>query len=248
MSNTLQKPRFGLNSNQLRFLALALMLLDHMWATVTSGQLWMTCVGRLAFPIFAFQIAQGYLHTHDWKAYAKRLFWFGVISEIPFNLMISFYPVFPFHQNVMFTLLLGLCAIHWLDVAWQIEKPTARWKPLLKALGCILLGGIGLTDYGMMGVVTVILFWVCTRLPYGWAFQLAGMILLNVVAAEGQTLPLTLGSFTWDMPLQAFAVLALPLIWLYNGQKGRSSKALQYAAYAFYPVHMLVLALLVMIR
>ena len=248
MTEKLSPRRWGLTSNQLRFLALGLMLLDHLWATLVPGQLWMTCLGRLAFPIFAFQIAEGYAHTHDWKAYAKRLFWFGVISEVPFNLMIFSSPIFPFHQNVMFTLLLGLCAIHYLDVAWQIEKPLARWKPLLKSMGCILLGGIGMTDYGMLGVTTVVLFWVCRRLPYSWVFQLAGMLALHVFAAEGQTVPLTLGSFFWEAPLQAFAVLALPLIWLYNGQKGRSSKALQYAAYAFYPVHMLVLATILMLR
>ena len=50
---------------------------------------------------------------------------------------------------------------------------------------------------------------------------------------------------TFDFPTQGFAVLSLIFIWLYNGKKGRSSKALQYGFYAFYPVHMLILAIIV---
>ena len=60
-------------ANQLKAIALFCMLLDHMWATIVPGREWMTCVGRIAFPIFAFELAQGYTHTHDLRAYAKRL-------------------------------------------------------------------------------------------------------------------------------------------------------------------------------
>ena len=69
----MNKSKFGLNAAHLRILALSLMLLDHLWATTVSGNDWMTYLGRMAFPIFAFQAAQGYLHTHDFKAYCKRL-------------------------------------------------------------------------------------------------------------------------------------------------------------------------------
>ena len=61
-----------INSNTLKTLAMVLMLLDHLWATVIPGNQWMTCVGRLAFPIFAFMISEGYVHTSDFKKYAKK--------------------------------------------------------------------------------------------------------------------------------------------------------------------------------
>ena len=64
--------RFGINALQLKILAMVFMLMDHMWATVIPGNEWMTCVGRLAFPIFAFQIAEGRAHTSDPKAYRRR--------------------------------------------------------------------------------------------------------------------------------------------------------------------------------
>ena len=65
----MNKTKFGLTAAHLRILALVLMLLDHLWATVVPGNNWMTYVGRMAFPIFAFQAAEGYHHTHDFRGY-----------------------------------------------------------------------------------------------------------------------------------------------------------------------------------
>ena len=82
-------------ANQLKAIALFCMLLDHMWATIVPGREWMTCVGRIAFPIFAFELAQGYTHTHDLRAYAKRLLLLAVVSEVPFDMVAGgtyFYP------------------------------------------------------------------------------------------------------------------------------------------------------------
>ena len=75
------------NAFTLKVMAMALMLCDHMWATVIPGAAWMTSIGRLAFPIFAFQIAEGFARTHHFKGYLGRIFLFALISEIPFNLM-----------------------------------------------------------------------------------------------------------------------------------------------------------------
>ena len=89
------KKTFGINAMQLKILAMVFMLFDHMWATVIHGNDWMTCVGRLAFPIYAFLLVEGYFHTRNLKKYVLRLLLFAVISEIPFNLMIGsriFYP------------------------------------------------------------------------------------------------------------------------------------------------------------
>ena len=73
--------KLPLNATALRILAMVLMLMDHMWATVIPGNDWMTYLGRLAFPIFAFQAAEGYLHTHDFKRYCRRL----LVSKVYLN-------------------------------------------------------------------------------------------------------------------------------------------------------------------
>ena len=154
----MNKIKFGLTATHLRILALSLMLLDHLWGTIVPGNNWMTYVGRIAFPIFAFQAADGYFHTHDFKGYCKRLAIFALISEIPFNLMIMGSPIFPFHQNVMLTLLLGLLACK----AWDHRK---WWK-----LALILLAGIiTFPDYGVLGVASVLMFHVFRGSSSCWA-------------------------------------------------------------------------------
>ena len=91
-----------------QILAMALMLCDHLWASVASDQAWLTHIGRIAFPIFAFQIAEGFARTHDRKRYLLRMLAFAAVSEIPFNLFYAGTAVYPFHQNVMFTFVLAI--------------------------------------------------------------------------------------------------------------------------------------------
>lgn len=105
------KKQFDLSAAALHILAMAFMLLDHLWATLFLSQEWMTCVGRLAFPIFAFMAVEGYFHTHSFKKYAQRMLIFAVLSEIPFDLMYGGTWFYPVHQNVIWTLLIGLLGI-----------------------------------------------------------------------------------------------------------------------------------------
>lgn len=233
------KKQFGLSASALRVMALAFMLMDHLWATVVPGNEWMHWLGRLAFPIFAFQAAEGYHHTHDFKGYCKRLLVFGLISEIPFNLMLTFSPIFPFHQNVMFTLLLGLYACRETDGILADRSP----KNVLARMGKLALIGLGsvllFPDYGFLGVLTVLAFHLTRNLPAAQVMQLILMIAIHVFGFEGQVIPLFGGAF--EIPVQGIAVLALIPIWLYNGEKGNGGKWLQYGSYLFYPGHMLLL-------
>ena len=222
----MNKTKFGLTAAHLRILALTFMLFDHLWATVVPGNDWMHYLGRLAFPIFAFQAAEGYHHTHDFKGYCKRLGLFAILSEIPFNLMIIGSPIFPFHQNVMLTLLLGLLICK----AWDDRK---WWKLAL----CLLAGVLTFPDYGSTGVLTVLMFHVFRGQKL---VQLLLLFCINWFGFEGQQL--LVGSF--EIPVQAFAVFAFLPIALYNGEKGKGGKALQYGSYLFYPVHMLILGLM----
>ena len=234
----MKKTRFGLDSTALRLFAILFMVLDHLWATVVPGNLWLTCLGRLAFPIFAFQLCEGYRHTGDFQRYCLRLLVFALLSEIPFNLFYAGSLIFPFHQNVMFTLLLGLLAIRQADM---LRREEGIKKKSLRCLALLLIfaGGVALfPDYGLMGVMTVLCFFVFRdhRL-----FQLAAMAVLNIFAFKGQTIPVSLGALAFDFPIQGFALLALPLIWLYNGEKGPGGKGLRLFWYIFYPLHMLAL-------
>ena len=218
--------KFWLTAAHLRILALFLMLLDHVSAALFPGSLWMRCLGRLAFPIFAFQAAEGYHHTRDFRGYCKRLALFAVISEIPFNLLLSGSPFFPQHQNVMLTLLLGLLCCRAYD--------SRNWLTMVLWL---LVGAFIRCDYGAAGVWTVLTFHAFRGEKPG---QLLMLLLINCFCFEGPEIALGPLAF----PVQTFAVLAWLPMALYNGEKGRGGRALQYGSYLFYPVHMLILGLL----
>ena len=221
------------------------MFCDHLWATLAGDAWWLTGIGRLAFPMFAFFLVEGFFHTHDRKKYCMRLLLLAILSELPINLMYSGLLFYPFHQNVIWTLLLGLLGIHLMET---VRKKQKTWLYLLTALLVVLigtvLGTLSMVDYYGSGVVTVLIFYLCRQIPYGWIGEVAGLAFLNCKLLGGMTIPLTLGSWTLEFPEQGLALLALIPIWLYNGRQGAHNKAIQYACYAFYPAHMLILALL----
>ena len=141
-TNNLSTPasgRFSLSAAALHILAMVLMLMDHLWATLLPAQDWLTCAGRLAFPIFAFMAVEGYFHTHSFRKYALRLALFAVLSEVPFDLMYGGTWFYPVHQNVIWTLLLGLLGIHLMET---VRKKQKTWLYLLTALLVVLIGTV----------------------------------------------------------------------------------------------------------
>ena len=114
--------RFDLSAAALHIIAMALMLMDHLWATLLPAQDWLTCAGRLAFPIFAFMTVEGYFHTRNLKRYALRLLLFALLSEVPFDLMYGGTWFYPVHQNVIWTLLLGLLGVHLMETVRKKQK------------------------------------------------------------------------------------------------------------------------------
>ncbi len=233
-------PFGGISSVGLHWIGMMLMLCDHLWATVIPGNDWMGYLGRLTFPIFAFLISEGYRHTSNLKAYKKRLLIFGLISEIPFNLIMMSSAIYPFQQNVMFTFLIALWAIE------GYEKGRANlssWKGWLRMVGqpllCYIIGTISFVDYGGRGVLMVLGFYIFRNSKIG---QLAMMLFLNYFMIKGQMISIDILGMEFMIKLQSLSILALPIIWLYNGEKGKGPNI----GYWFYPVHMLILGMLMM--
>ena len=233
-----------INNNTLKIIAMILMLLDHLWGTIIPGNQWMTLIGRMAFPIFAFLIVEGFFHTSDIKKYMKRLFIFGLISEIPFNLIYTGSIIFPFHQNVMFTLLLGLLIINEIDKLKNTKEIKKKIIPILKIFLFLLISIIGFVDYGVTGVLTIVVFYLFRGFKLAWIGQLISLILLYIVFFEGQSVILNIFNYEYFLPLQSIGILSLIFIWLYNGEKGKNNKLIKYLFYSFYPVHMLVIYLI----
>ncbi len=238
-----KRPAIELSSFALHIIAMALMLCDHMWATVMTGHDWLTWLGRLTFPIYAFMLVEGYFHTGSAKKYLKRLLIFALISEVPFDLMYSGVAFNPFNQNVLWTLLISLLCIS------GIEKCKKKYRPIpaliltvLLCGVCWLAGNLGMVDYGENGVLTALLFYFLRgRRWWHKLGQLAGMYYINWHLIKGLTVPLTVAGLSLNIPQQGMAVLALIPIWLYKGKQGHHSKFFKYFCYFYYPVHMLIL-------
>lgn len=232
----------GFSACSLRLIAMGLMLLDHLWYVGAIRSVWWTCLGRLAFPIFAFQIAEGYIHTRNFRRYCGRLLLFAILSEIPFDLMTAGSFFAPSHQNVMFTLLLGLICIHSIDECEQASSTSQRLKGCLLVTMCFLLAAVANTDYSILGIATVVLFYLMRNTSKLWL--LFAMVWFHGIAFGGASVSLHLFGIHLGLPIQSFAVFALIPIWLYNGEKGSGGKTFQLMGYCFYPVHMLLLSLL----
>lgn len=237
-----------LNALQLKVFAMACMVCSHMSGTILWGMHWLDTIGRLAFPIFAFLLAEGFRHTKNVKKYLLRLFLFALVTELPFNLMSEGGLFYPFHQNVLFTLCIALLMMAWIEKA----KDTSRLRFILRAVLAVivgyLLGFITFVDYFGYGVLMALTFYLFHEYKYGWVAELAVMVYVNWELIGGLVFPTMIFGREIDIPQQGFAVLALIPIWLYNGKQGPTSKKIQYACYAFYPAHMLVLWLLLQLQ
>ena len=237
---------FELTAAVLHIIAMTLMLMDHLWATLLPAREWLTCAGRVAFPIFAFMAVEGYFHTRSFKKYILRMLLFAVLSEIPFDLMYGGTWFYPVHQNVLWTFLLGLLGV------WLMEQVRKKGKTWMYLLVCVLvvpaglvLGTLCMVDYYGVGVLTVFVFYFLHGRKW-WCFlgQLAALYWLNVELLGGLMYPVQLFGMEFELCQQGLALLALIPIWLYHGRQGYHSKPFQYLCYAFYPVHMLLVVVL----
>ena len=153
-----------------------------------------------------------------------------------------FYPV---HQNVIWTFLMGLLGIRLME---QARRSGKRWIYLLVSVAVVaagaVLGTVCMVDYYGAGVLTVFIFYFFRGRKW-WCLlgQLLALYWVNVELLGGLMYPLRLLGMELELCQQGLALLALLPIWLYRGRQGYHSRPFQYLCYGFYPVHMLVLVL-----
>ena len=215
----------------LKVMACITMLIDHIGATVIPDMN-LRIIGRLAFPIYCFLLVEGIWHTRDVKRYAMRLVVGTLLSEIPFDLLF-FGRLTWAHQSIMVTLLLGLTAVFW------GRKKKNYWLPFAV---CFFAAEFLNTDYGGWGVALICMFAITEELPYRHWLQLLGMALVFWCM---DSYVLNFGGFR--VPIQFCGIPALIPIWLYSGKKLSHNRIAQWAFYLFYPVHLTVLLLMVLL-
>ncbi|MGB4955937.1 MAG: TraX family protein [Leptotrichiaceae bacterium] len=198
----------------LKIIAIITMFLDHYYRII-GGPEWLSILGRLAFPIFAFSISEGYSHTKNVNKYLMRLLNFAIIIQLPNFLGFQEYPL-----NIFFTLALGLFCLEILDN----NKINIVVRYIVVLYLCFLAEKTGL-DYGAYGVILIILF---NKLKNNKLYIFIAFLALNLVI-------LKIGNLS---EMQMYSVFSLVPIFLYNGKKGYGMK---YFFYLFYPLHFIFL-------
>ncbi|MCI9173687.1 MAG: hypothetical protein HFH49_01910 [Lachnospiraceae bacterium] len=209
--------KFGLSGFALKWIAMISMLIDHTGAVLFPQYIQMRIIGRLAFPIYCFLLVEGAVHTSDIRRYEIRLLLFALASELPFDL--AFYTRADFrHQNVFFTLFLGLVVVE------QYQKRRQKLSSFLIFIAAMALAEILHTDYGAAGIVFILLFYLLYQYKTGKQAVFAAANFLM-----------------YGTSVQAYAGLAAFPMLFYNGTRGPSMK---YFFYVFYPLHLLILWLI----
>lgn len=225
-----------LTNAHLKQIALTCMIIDHLAAALIARGYLLTYwqnqpqivesliglypilrnIGRIAFPLYLFTLVEGYHHTHSFKRYLERLLLLAFISEIPFDLVLSGKLWDWSHQNIFFEL--SLCLL--LFVSLDHFKNQPLWRILILATFA-LIAHLFAFDYGWKGIVAASIIFVA----HGQRLRQA----LSIIPAF---------FFEYNMPM---VFLSAPIVYLYNGQRGKQHSKFYYW---IYPGHLLILFLL----
>lgn len=219
-----------MNSFKLKIIAIVSMVLDHTGKLLLPSYSFLPALGRIAFPIFSFQISQGYIYTKNIKRYLIRLFIFALISQIPYSFFI-YLLTGTISLNVIFTLLFGLISIALYDKILKINLGVSKiFNKIIGITLAIIIASICKllnTDYGFYGVFLTFMFYLFKDSKIK---TLIGFILLTVF----HFLP----SINTSLVCLTFTILSIIPILLYNKKEGIK---LKYFFYIFYPLHLSIL-------
>ena len=216
------RSRFALTGNQLKLIAMLTMTIDHIGVILLPQYRFLRIIGRLAMPIYAFMIAEGCHYTHDRKAYFLRLFGLALVCQVVYALVDR-----SLYQCILVTFSLSVGLICAVENAQKKKTPSSVLASAVLLAGIyfvceklpLLLPGFHV-DYGIWGVLLPVIVYFGGRdiLAFG-----LGTLLLC----------LSLGNLQW------WAMLTVPLIALYNGQRGKYR--LGWVYYLYYPLHLVVI-------
>lgn len=226
-----------LSANALKIIAMAAMVIDHASVIFLGPQttVW-RCIGRISFPIFAFLIAEGAVHTKNKLKYALRLGLFCIISEVPYDIAFHGEYLEFSGQNVFFTLFLGLLSVYALEF---LRSKRLGASGLITTFGFGFVAASLSSDYGFTGVVVITLMYMFSTVKTGVRYL--GFALSGLLTCFVYIYPFDIGFAS----AQVYAVLCVIPLALYNGKRGR--KMNKYIFYVFYPAHILILYLIKML-
>ena len=217
-----RKPWQVLDGTALKLIAMVSMVFDHVGDNFFPEQTWMRVIGRIALPIFAFCVAEGYLHTRNRKKYLLRLGTFALVSEIPFDLVTAGKLLEFGHQNIMLTFFWAILGLLCYDA---LREKLKKGGLVLGIFFLLLFAGASLIlglDYNFLAVGLIFLYYLLRDKTLLWR-NAAGMAFHAMLRNVG---------IYW------FGLLGFLFLFLYNGKKGRG---LKWLFYLFYPGHLLLI-------
>ena len=207
----------------LKLIALTTMLIDHSGYLIFGSFSFMNYIGRLSFPIFAFLITEGYVHTSNLKKYFLRLLIFAIISQIPFMLP---FPRNNFSLNILFTLSFALLTLTIYD------KLKNKFLGFIFVVLSSILAELLHLEYGWLAIILIFIFYVFKQNKAYMNIFFTTTIFIFYLYYFAKTLRMEY------LMIILCSILALIPINLYNGKKGKNIK---YFLYLFYPLHLIVL-------
>lgn len=241
-----------MTSFHLKLIAIITMVIDHIGAILYPYFPNFRLIGRISFIIFAFLLVQGFIHTSNRNKYIINLFIFALISEIPFDVAFSYTVLSGSHQNIFFTLTLGLTML----LLLQKISSKKNTKSIFVVAICVMLAGtlanLTFLDYGMKGILAIFTFYLCENMSvvkiYRMQQQTASTLKIDpyiqkkALVYRGIATLLSCYIIYYNASiLFAFACISIFPILLFNGKKGRNFKLF---FYSFYPIHLLLLAII----
>lgn len=214
----------------IKIIACVTMFLDHIkYANPEFVNYVTVYMGRIAFPLFAFMITEGYVHTKDLNKYRKRIFLFAIISQIPFVLFRTLTGDW-LALNILFGFSLGLIAISLYD------KMENKYLALFIGVFIILIAEPLCIEYGWYAVAMVMVLYIFKKNKIWMSLMYIGIVLLYFFTKG------LLNSSGLDFII--CTLISLPIILMYNGKKGIE---LKWFFYWFYPVHLIIVYLISLI-
>lgn len=229
-----------INRDTLKAIALVTMTIDHIGHLLFPDIIVLRAIGRIAFPIFAYFVAEGFRYTHDRKSYLIRLLISAVLTQV------LFYAVGLNFVNVLFTFAISTC------VLWIMERGglTAFLGAYIGVLVSIAIN----CDYSFYGVLMVVLFYFEDR---SLIKMLVGCFILTTVyllATLGFNIFYFLQALIYFTQnhmffIQYLCLLAIPLLAMYDHKKSiypsiMIKRIVQYSFYIYYPLHLVILKLI----
>ena len=212
----------------LKIIGVITMLFDHVGDAIIGKFSFCNLIGRIAFPIFAFQAVQGYIYTKDFKKHMLKLFIFACISQIPFMLFLSTFTEEILTLNIFFTLFLGLLAL------FVYDRCKNKVLGFLFVILTSIIAYFIHVDYGTFGILLMFCF-------YFFKDKKGSMAITTIVLCFLRFVPDIIATpVLWFIYIQCaiFTALSLIFILFYNKNEGPKAK---YFFYIFYPLHLLIL-------